>query len=556
MNNKFQVLVALAAFSLVTSLTTVTVGHHIWIAKAKDTGKVNIYFGEDPSPDQDMFLTGIKGMQVWSVDSSGVASELEFTHKTEGKNGWFETREGLSAVDVNCEYGVFGRGESNMFLHYCAKWVEYSPTAAARSTGKLPIDIELGTSGSKTVFKVLHNRKAAAGCELRIITANNDEHDLIANDSGQIVFDAIPDGRWLVKARVVVEEPGEHNGKKFSDKRFFCTMVIDAPAKAVSKKVEKTMTSGKSNPVSRLNVATPFPELPIGITSFGGAVMDDHVYVFGGHCGDAHDYYRSGQNEKLMRLNLSSPTKWEEVGESTGLQGLAMVAHNGNLYRVGGFAAHNEQGQDQDLHSVDDFARFNFESGKWQPLQAMPTPRSSMDAVVVGDTLYVVGGWIMKGKDKTKWCDNALSINLTEKGAGWQVIKTPFARRALSVGFQGDKLYAVGGMQKVGGPTTDVRVYDMVKKTWSQGPALPGEGPMAGFGNSCFNIGGRLVVSTYDGSVLRMNEDQTGWEKIHQLETGRFFHRLLPLPGDKFMLVGGANMETGKLFDVPVLSFK
>ena len=544
-------LIACLIFGLVSSFQDVAQGHHIWIGKSKETGKVNIYFGEEPTPDQDMFLAGIKGMKVWSVDPNGVAKELEFTHKTKDKDGWYETTTGLSAVEVDCEYGIFGRGGSSMFLHYCAKWVDYKSGQSLASTGKLKTDITMSTSGTKTTFKVLHKDKPASECQLRIIESDDTEHDLVADKDGVVVFDKIPSGRWMLKARVVEEVAGEFNGKKFGDKRYFCTLVLDAPTS--EKAVKSTLTKATPS-VSTLRQTTSFPELPIGITSFGGAVVDGQIYVFGGHCGDAHDYYRDGQNSKLMRLDPKSPEKWNEVSTSSGRQGLAMIEYQGALYRVGGFEARNEQGEDHNLHSTDEFARFNFATKKWESLQPMPSPRSSLDAVVVGDTLFVVGGWIMKGKEKTQWCKDALSIDLSKKDAQWQVIQVPFQRRALSVGFQGNKLFAVGGMRKTGGPTTEVAVYDLTEKKWSDGPALPGKGRMAGFGSSCFNIGGKLIVSTYDGSVLKLNNRSDGWEKLHQLETGRFFHRLLPMAANQFVLVGGANMEVGKIHDVPLFS--
>ena len=556
MVNRIRVLIILLVFcGFAFCMNELSFGHHIWIAKSKETGKVNIYFGEGPAPDQDVFLAGIKGMQVWSVDQQGLAKEISITHKTQLDNGWFETKQGLSAVEANCEYGVFGRGSNNMFLHYCAKWVEYSPGQKRKTTGKLPTDILMSVSGSKTTFKVIHKNRPAADCELQIVEDNDLEHDLVANKAGEIVFDKVPSGRWMLKARVVEAEPGEFQGKKYVDKKYFCTMVIDAPITVSETTNDEALTKVADEIESQLVAAKPFPELPLGITSFGGAVANDHVYVFGGHCGDAHDYYRSGQNSKLMRLNLKSPDRWENVSESTGLQGLAMIEYRGQLYRVGGFEARNKQGEDHNLHSVDEFARFNFDTNKWETLTPMPSPRSSLDAVVIGDELFVVGGWTMRGDQKTRWCDKAISINLADEKAQWKEITMPFVRRALSVGFQGDKLYAVGGMQKSGGPTTNVKVYDLANKKWTDGPALPGKSRMAGFGSSCFNIGGKLIVSTYDGNILRLKEDQTGWEKLHQLETGRFFHRLLPLAKDKFLLVGGANMESGKTCDVPTFSF-
>jgi N-acetylneuraminic acid mutarotase len=175
---------------------------------------------------------------------------------------------------------------------------------------------------------------------------------------------------------------------------------------------------------------------------------------------------------------------------------------------------------------------------------------------VVGDTLYVVGGWNLQGEEQTVWHDHALSIDLRDPDAAWVKIPTPFKRRALSVGHQGEKLYVVGGMQEKGGPTRKVSVYDIDQQEWSEGPDLPTGGTMEGFGSSCFNIGGRLVVSTYSGNVLRLADAADDWKKIGELETGRFFHRLLPYSGDKFVIVGGANMEIGKLLDVAVMDVK
>lgn len=140
--------------------------------------------------------------------------------------------------------------------------------------------------------------------------------------------------------------------------------------------------------------------------------------------------------------------------------------------------------------------------------------------------------------------------------AAWEKLASPtFKRRALSVGVHANKIVCVGGMQQKGGPTTKVSFYDIQAKTWSEGPALPGKG-MEGFGSSCFNVGGQLVVSTYGGNVYRLSEDATKWEALKKLDEGRFFHRLLPIGKEKFVLVGGASMESGKFYDVEILSAK
>ena len=44
------------------------------------------------------------------------------------------------------------------------------------------------------------------------------------------------------------------------------------------------------------------------------------------------------------RLDLKNGKAWESLGKGPGLQGLALVAHNNKLYRLGGFAAKNKEG--------------------------------------------------------------------------------------------------------------------------------------------------------------------------------------------------------------------
>ncbi len=550
--------IALAVIICNLVLHSTANAHFIWVAKSAETGKVNVYFGEGPYADKAQFLGGLSGMQVWSVDVDGKVLPILFEKKTDGEDGWFECSSDLPLiqVDVDCEYGLFSRGENAMFLHYSAKYVSEGSGRNVKSTGKLPLDIAFEAAAGQTTFSVTFNAQPATDCELQIVDGSGATHDLKTDAAGKVVFNQVPQDQWLVRAKMTNSSPGEVDGKAYDEKRYYCTLAIgqtktkvatDEMAKAKETKLAKTDTAMQKS---------PFPELPIGVTSFGGAIAGDHLYVFGGHCGDAHDYYKAGQNATLYRLNVKKPNAWETVNESTGLQGLAMVEHKGNLYRVGGFTALNEQGQEQDLHSVAEFARFNFESNQWDQMKPMPNPRSSLDAVVVGDSLFVVGGWMIDGKEKTVWSDNMVSIDLSDPDADWETISVPFKRRALSVAHQGDQLYVVGGMQESGGTTSEVEIYDIKSKSWRDGPTLPGSGEMEGFGSSSFNVGSRLVVSTYGGSVLKLNEAADGWQQIHQLENGRFFHRLLPLTSDKFILVGGANMETGKFHEVQVLDVR
>ena len=296
-----------------------------------------------------------------------------------------------------------------------------------------------------------------------------------------------------------------------------------------------------------------YPDLPQAITSFGAAIVGEWLYIYGGHHGKPHHYSQAGQSGKLRRLNLKAPLAWESVATGPKLTGLAMVAHDGMLYRAGGFTARNNDDQDQNLWSVADFTRFDPKTDKWEELPPMPQPRSSFDTCIMGDTLFVVGGWALKGDEKTVWHDTAYSIDLSRKPLRWTALpKPPFQRRALSLGTVNGQIYAIGGMQPNDKVTTETAIYDPIKGSWSEGPRLPGD-DMEGFGTACCTVDGRLYTSTMSGKLLYLSDDATLWDTARTLSDGRFFHRMRPLGNAKIVFMGGANMNTGKFASVDVV---
>ncbi len=328
--------------------------------------------------------------------------------------------------------------------------------------------------------------------------------------------------------------------------------VSDIPAADDIRAQVAEIPADAETPVTGKQESKPmtYPELPEGITSFGAALAGHHLYIYGGHKGTAHRYSTADQTDAFLRLDLEDPERWEELPSGPKLQGLALVAHDGLLYRLGGFAARNAPEEDHDLWSVDEVARFDPAAGKWESLPPLPEPRSSHDAAVVGDSIYVVGGWAMQGEKATRWHQTAWKLDLTKKPLKWEPIaRPPFERRALAVAAYRDRLYVIGGMQKEGGPTTAVSIYDPAADKWREGPALKGE-PMEGFGNAAFSAGDSLFSSTYKGRLQSFHPKSEGWRPVRQLDHARFFHRMLPLGADSLLIVGGANMETGKVLDL------
>jgi N-acetylneuraminic acid mutarotase len=300
---------------------------------------------------------------------------------------------------------------------------------------------------------------------------------------------------------------------------------------------------------------TELPLLEPGITSFGAAVADGHLYVYGGHLGSPHSYSAAEQAKQLMRLKLAEGSKWEVVGEGPRRTGLAMVGYSGNLYRIGGWEAKNGKGEDWDLHSQADFARFDPVKGAWQDLAPLPAGRSSHDAALIGSKLYVVGGWQLAGKGDGEWHTTAYVCDLSEPMPQWaEITAPPFKRRALAVAGYAGKLYVMGGMDDSNDMSTGVDIYDPASKTWSRGPKLPGK-PMDGFGASAFGTEQGLFAATGSGLICRLSADGKSWEQVGKLNHARMFHRLVADEAGKLLVVGGTS-RGGKVHEVESLEVK
>lgn len=360
----------------------------------------------------------------------------------------------------------------------------------------------------------------AAGAELRVLAENS----LPVAD--RVYGAAVVDGRIVVR----------------TGSRLVCLAEPVPGAKPVTK------TSAVSP------AAAKFPDLPRPITSFGAAAIGRDLYAYGGHHGKAHHYSDAGQSGDLLRLDTTAPRAWETAATGPRLQGLALVAHGGALYRVGGFEARNTDAEEQNLWSLADCARYDLGKRAWQAMPPLPAPRSSFDAVVSGDTLVVVGGWSMQGSEKAAtWLETAVAYDLRATDGRWRELpRPPFQRRALSVGALGRKIYAIGGMQPDGKVTRRTDVFDQAAGRWHAGPELPGE-DMDGFGTACCTLGDRLYVSTSSGKLLRLGADEKSWELVRQLADARFFHRMVPLGDDRLVLFGGASMQRGKYASVEVV---
>ncbi len=317
------------------------------------------------------------------------------------------------------------------------------------------------------------------------------------------------------------------------------------------------LLADEPKPITTSSATGTYPALPMPITSFGAARVGDELYAYGGNTGDAHSYSDQGQSNQLLKLDLKNLDQgWHAVGEGPRLQGLALVAYENSVIRIGGFSALNKAGEKQRLMSMNSVAEFNVQNNTWKELPALPEPRSSHDAAIIDGVIYVVGGWMLRGEDETVWHSTAWQMDLREPAPKWVAMAPPpFERRALALSGYKGKLFVIGGMNQKGEPTTEVSTYDLNKKEWSDGPRIPGKG-MDGFGAACWNLNGKLIVSNIDGKLYKLDDAGAQWTELPNTRDARFFHRLLPLDEHRLISLGGANMESGKFTEPEIIEVR
>ncbi|MBL9127577.1 MAG: hypothetical protein JNL97_08020 [Verrucomicrobiales bacterium] len=298
--------------------------------------------------------------------------------------------------------------------------------------------------------------------------------------------------------------------------------------------------------------AAALAPMPEAVTSFGAVSHQGWMYVFGGHKGERHEYSAAMVSGAFHRIRLSEGSGWEKLPNGTPAQGVALVAHGNHAYRIGGMAARNAPGEKSDLHSHATVSRYDIGKGVWEDFVPLPQPRSSHDAVVLDDAIYVAGGWALSGSSsKGVWANTLLKLDLRASQPRWEALPQPFQRRAVALAGPGHRLFCLGGIDTEGSTLLAVDVYDIASGTWSKGPDLPA-GPMKGFGCSAIGQAGRIYFSGMKGDLHALDPFGAEWSFVASLRNPRFFHRLVPAGTAHLVAAGGEDSE-GKRNDLEIL---
>ncbi len=569
MKNRNNNILSIFCFAFLLSISNSAAAHFVWLGSEKSGDETLglLFFSEGPH-DHDYHLPGpIAEAKLFARTADGKRHELK-TEKREGE-GYVgltmklpEGQETL-AIETVCEYGVY----AGSLLCY------YSQHVLPAADGKLPtydrtkeltLDIVPEQKPGGIGATVLWEGKPLAEVPVTLIDATGEMSEEVTGTDGKVFFNVDNSGTiGLMANHTQKDQSGQSNGKKYTGKSHYATLTLNhtasgeaKPAENQDAKTEAKKVSSKKRP-QRPSAANG-PELPEAISSFGGAVVEGWLYVYGGHTGREHQHSRDNLSQTFARLNLSdqiewSNKKWELLEMETPLQGLALVSCEGKLYRIGGLNARNARKEEADLHSVAEFARFDPATKSWTALTPLPAGgRSSHDAAVLNSKIYVVGGWNLSGESGSgEWQTDALVYDIAagDRGTWKKLPEPPFQRRALAVAAWNNRLWVLGGMDEYADIKRDVYSFDPQTNSWAKAAELPGD-DMQGFGVSAWGLDSGLYASGTDGVLYRLTDADGQWEQAGKLATPRFFHRLLPGGENSLLVVAGASMNAGHMKDI------
>jgi N-acetylneuraminic acid mutarotase len=298
-------------------------------------------------------------------------------------------------------------------------------------------------------------------------------------------------------------------------------------------------------------------------SSFGAVLVEDKIYVVGGHQGREHTYPPESFSDQADVLDLKTGTWTRLPPRPVKAHGFDLATCNGKVYAFGGFA-YSAQYQPK-WTSLDRIDRYDPLTNQWSLVGHMPRRRSSNVVLELAGKVYLFGGWDSTPKfqndfdgtfhDEVDVFDCA-SETMTELAGA----RLPLKRRAFSGLVHDGKALLLGGIGQ-GARIFDlldlVTEFDPLTQTWKERAKLPFPSFAPGAGvldGSLFLFGGMRRVSARDyeyvNHVVRLRGGSDRWH-----HTGRSLRETKGFPivvqnSQAIYVLGGHSYEGGT--DEPV----
>jgi len=326
--------------------------HFLWIKTITNEGRPHafLFFGEDALDEAYNLPESLTDSKAWLRTADGERRELSLS-EWEG-----EDRIGLGArlddgscvLEASEQYGVYGTA----LLVYSAKHVHARSSDEfnkAGSSTELALDIVPRVNGKQLELTVLWDGKRLAEAEISVAVADAEAIKKTTDENGQVAF--TPKGAGIVSVlanRMDKTLKGKLNDKPYDHGLHYVSLTFDWPVQSKPSADDSVVReSPDPAPIVRRSSdparVAALPPLPQPLSSFGAVVADNLLYVYGGHTGTEHEHSAENLSKHFRRMRLAGYGddihKWDELPMQTPLQGLALVAYGGKIYRIGGMNA-------------------------------------------------------------------------------------------------------------------------------------------------------------------------------------------------------------------------
>lgn len=202
----------------------------------------------------------------------------------------------------------------------------------------------------------------------------------------------------------------------------------------------------------------------------------------------------------------------------------AIAVYHNKIYCIGGLIANRIPMRSSSVTGAIEV--YDPATDTWEVKKPMPTPRTQLEANVVNDRIYLIGG--RTGGQNSTVISNEVYDPVSESWTTKTALHYPVTHPASAV--VGSKIYVMGGQDEFNDPMNlDVnQIYDTVTDSWSFGARIPTDveesaacATSYSLGSKIYLIGGQLKIDSTN-IVQIYNPAKDSWSVGASMPTARF----------------------------------
>lgn len=232
--------IAISCLLNLTLLSGIAPAHYLWLTvdpKSGDHGTAVLVFEGGPSPGDGFYLDPFisRGTTWIRTAENNSPTVLKLDEQKKGELRWLSAElpaAGPRALDSYGQWGVYKYGDTDVLLHYHAKFLDVNSAAQLELLGRsksLKLDIVPQPLKDSLQVQVLWDGKPAANRPMAVRGAGGLKENLKTDEKGVVSFTPDKPGRYTLHTSVDLDQDGSFEGKDYQLIRHHGTLVLNLP---------------------------------------------------------------------------------------------------------------------------------------------------------------------------------------------------------------------------------------------------------------------------------------------------------------------------------------